>query len=520
MPAVICGEQIQEIVHLIENTTYSNHKVAELAGVSHVTVASYRKKVASLGVSFTFLETLDALEVQQLFHPNYPYRQSNKVAIPFEEYRARLNINKGKKGAEKIKHCHQDNQEKHGEDADCRSGFYKKTRDELRGAGDETSMPQDYHPGEVFFVDYVGPTIQYGSNDEFTANFIGSCFGHSLLVGYEATDYQKNYDWCSYIQSSFKAAGGVTIRVVHDNTKALVTTPKPNLKLNPVYKLMSKWHKFKPWPTPRYSPTFNALAENSVKIFETDILPELLKRHFDTLEEINTFIRKLTDKINSRIITGDSESRLDKFLRDEVPALLPYPDKDFPFPLQVRNFKVPRTWRFKQDGIPYQIPHTPGVTRVTLLVREDEIEVKSGSRTLCIHKKLKRGEKPKVNPNHLDEKYQKYYIENEAYFVDWASKLSPSAVELVKAQFNGVSTPDYVGREVCLNIQKLCVEGKEKAFIDACDFIANYGEFNYEALEIAMSSNAAHIDNAIRCMDMLDQIERDEMNNRGDSHVH
>ncbi|MCH2058027.1 MAG: hypothetical protein MK214_15720 [Thalassotalea sp.] len=523
MPAVIPGDQIKEIVHLIQHTTHSNAKIAEVVGVTRVTVGNYRKKVISLGVSSSLLDHLDELETQQFFHPNYPYRQSKKAPISFDEVSAVIKKNKGKKGTENISHYHEENVKEHGKDADCRSGYYKKIKDHFKNNKDDICLPQYYYPGEVLFTDFVGPTEKYGPNDEFTANFIASCFGYSKYLGYEVTDYQKTYDWCSHIQSRFKQANGVTIRVVHDNTKALVTTPKTrnqNLKLNKVYQLMARWFKFKPCPTPVYSPTFNALAENAVKIFENEILPKLRKRKFDTKEELNAYIAKLTDKINRRKLTGENRSRHDKFYGEEVPAMLPYPEKDFPFPLKVRDIKVPKTWNFKQDGVAYPIPRTPGVTKVTLLIHQDEVEVKSGTKSLVVHKRLKPGEIHKIDPAHLDEKYQQYYIEDKAYFVEWARKLSPSVVTLVEAQFNGVSTPDYSGREECLMIQELCIEGKEKAFIDACDFVEVYGQLSFEDLESVLNSNAAHVKTGLRCMDMFDQIERDEMNNQGDNYVH
>jgi hypothetical protein len=284
--------------------------------------------------------------------------------------------------------------------------------------------------------------------------------------------------------------------------------------------MMSIHFGFIPCPIPRKSPKFNALAEISVKIFEMGILPKLRAMKFNTLIEMNEFINKMTYKINRRILSGDIESRYDKFLRDEQPALQCLPAKDFDFPLQTRDIKVPKTWNFKQDGVSYPIPHNPNVKRVILLVRKHEIEVKSKGRTLCIHKRLRPGERHQINPVHLPKKYQKYYIEDEAYFVAWAETLAPVVVELIKAQFNGVSKPDYDGRNACLKIKKLCKEGHKKAFIECCAFVVAYEEFNYEALSRAMESNVTDDEVVDRCLYLFIQTHDKNTKDGGNHYAH
>lgn len=520
MPAALSGEQIEQITHLIGNKNYSNRKIAVIVGVSHVTIGYYRKKVEQLGITSEFLLTLDYDEKQQLFHPNYPYRQSKKASVDFLYHLKEINKYNGKKGSPNKKSAWEKEREEKGDNADCLSGFYKKFNAFLKVAGAQPSLPQFYQPGEVFFCDFVGPKLAYGPNDEFEANFAAGCFGYSKYVSYQATDFQTTYDWGAFIQKQFKAANGPTIRVVHDNTTALVRIKDSVRTFNKTYQMMYRHHGFIPCPIPRKSPQFNALAEISVKIFETEILPILRAMKFNTLVEMNEVIDKHTYKINHRILSGDIESRYDKYVRDEMPALQDYPDKDFEFPLKTRDIKVPKTWNFSEDGVKYPIPHNAKIKRVILLVRKQEIEVQSNGKTLCIHERLRPGRRHLITPDHLPKKFQKYYIETEAYFVAWAEKLDSAVVELIQAQFNGVSFPDYKGRNSCMKIQKLCTEDNERQFIECCDFVVTYGELTYEELSEAMECKVTDDEVVDRCLDLFKQVHKKHPRDGGRHYAH
>jgi hypothetical protein len=153
MPAILSGEQIEQIVHLKENTNYSYRKKADILGVSHPAISYYESLADQLGITSEFLQTIDNVEKQQLFHPNYPYRKSKKAKVNFLNHLSDINKYNGKKGSPNKKSAWEKECAERGDDADCRSGFYKKFNEFLKEDSSEVSLPQFYQPGEAVFCD-------------------------------------------------------------------------------------------------------------------------------------------------------------------------------------------------------------------------------------------------------------------------------------------------------------------------------------------------------------------------------
>lgn len=489
MPKVLSGEKITQIVRLRALNVSAREK-AKIVGVKHPTISFYQRRFDELQVTCEFIESLSESDKQALFHPTIAKRSSKKAPIDYEGYHKKINAPQPRKGRYLKKHAYEEHKEEHGDLAHRRSSFYRKMERYAKKQSRKESLPHDYQPGEVFFCDYAGPTLPYGENDEFTANFIAGCFGHSGYLTIRATDTQKAHEWMSFIQDTFHGLKKQPYRIVHDNGP-LVASAKPNSRFNKMYQAMIDHYGFVVNPTPRKSPNFNALAEISVKIFEIDILPKLLRRKFKTLKEINDFIQVHLAKINKRILSEDVESREDKFFRDELPAMRDLTEKVYVIPLQTRVFNVPKTWSFKLEGVKYPIPHTLGLKRVTILIRKQELEIKGNGITLCIHERLRVGQKHKVNPKHLPKKFQPYYTEDQAHFVEWASALSTSVVRLVEEQFNGISIPDFEGRAACIRIKNLANETTKRNFIDCCDYVVSRGELSVDALRNAIKNELA-----------------------------
>ena len=149
-----------------------------------------------------------------------------------------------------------------------------------------------------------------------------------------------------------------------------------------------------------------------------------------------------------------------------------------------------------------------------------EIEVKEGNKTLCVHTRLKRGEIHDIDPSQLPKKYQNYFIENQAFFADWANDKAPSVLTLVNKQFNGVSTPDYHARKACKRIQELHEDAEESLFIGCCDFLVSRDEYDVEVLAEAISSDIVNPTIAADCRALLAQFNTPDNSTNGDNYVH
>lgn len=520
MPAPISGEKIDELAVLKDRKDLSSREKAERLGVTHPIVLKYERMMEEMGISTTYLSMFNDKEKQLIFNPDYGKRKSHLVDIDAEFYLKKIQASYKKKSKYTRKSAFKEHKEKYKDKAGKQARFYKALKDEEKSGSKQLRLSQTYHPGEVFFVDFAGAKLPYGDNDELEANFIVGCFGHSGLQKYRATASQTTGEWIGFIQDCQYWAGGKVLRIVHDNTTSLVTFTSTGVKLNKIYQVFKRHFGFIVTPIPKKMPNYNALAEVSVKIFTSEVLPILEGMSFDTLEEMNEAIAQQENIINNRILTGDIESRKASFVRDEVPALGALPDAPFEIPEKVRKIKPPSTWNFDVDGVDYPIPYDDKITIVTLLIRKHEIEVMADGESLCVHTRLKRGEIHDVDPSQLPEKYRDYFKENQAFFADWASDIAPSVVTFVNKQFNGVSTPDYEGRKACKRMQELHDGVDEALFIGCCDYLVSHDEFDVEALDAAISSDLANPNISADCLALLAQFDVQENSNKGGKHVH
>ncbi|MGB0923544.1 MAG: hypothetical protein ACPGUE_09895 [Marinomonas sp.] len=520
MPAPISGEKIDELAVLKDRKDLSAREKAERLGVTHPIVLKYERMMEEMGISIEYLSMFNDKEKQLIFNPDFGKRKSNLAEIDAQHYLQKIRDSYRKKSKYTRKSAFKEHKEKHKEKAGKQARFYKALKDEEKAGSKQLRLAQVYHPGEVFFVDFAGAKLPYGENNELEANFIVGCYGHSSLQKYRATASQTTGEWLGFIQDCQYWAGGKVLRIVHDNTTSLVATPLPNLKLNKIYQVFKRHFDFIVSPIPKKMPNYNALAEVSVKIFTSEVLPLLESMSFNTLEEMNEVIAEQEDIINSRVLTGDIESRKVRFFRDEVPALGALPDVPFEMPENIRKIKPPSTWNFDVDGVDYPIPYDDQITTVTLLIRKHEIEVMADGDSLCVHTRLKRGEIHDINPSHLPEKYRDYFKENQAFFADWARDIAPSVVKFVNKQYNGVSTPDYDARRACKRMQALHEGVDESLFIGCCDYLVSHGEFDIEALDAAISSDLANPDISADCLALLAQFDAQNNSNNGGKHVH
>lgn len=529
MSEKISGELIKQIALLSECSTYSTRRLAIRLGISHTACGDYQKQIKVLGIDYQYLSQFNDIDVETIFHPNFPQRQSKLFNVDADYYLTLIRTTgtkangQRKKGGYTKKLAYKEYEKKAeaaGERATCRANFYRILR---LAEGNKDNTPcwyNDYQPGEAFFEDFVGPTIKYGEHNEFTAYFIVGCFGYSGYQFYRATNTQKTEAWLSFKQDVFFKANGRTVIVVHDNAKPLVTSPIPHLKLNKTYKAFVQHFGFIVRPIPRKSPNFNALAENSAKIFELQVLPLLEQQQFKTLDEINEFIGARLEEINHELREGELESPHEKFYHDEQPALLPLPAKPFEMPEKTRYFKPPKDWKFKVDGIKYPIPHHPNVNKVTVLIRKNEIEVIGNGKSLCIHERLKAGQKHQRDPSHIHEKFKKYLVEDQAYFTNWASNFSPALVSIVNAQFNGVSSPDFTGRTACLEIQRLAKETADQTFLSCCEHVVAHGDLTVPELAEAIRHDVTNPQVVDECLQLLEQLTTQSGSSLGDNYVH
>ena len=116
--------------------------------------------------------------------------------------------------------------------------------------------------------------------------------------------------------------------LVPDNLKTGVISHKKydDLILNKAYQEMAEYYDTVIIPARVRAPKDKASAEGSVGYLTTQIVGRLRNYRFTSVNELNDYIFKETDKINRSPFQKRAYTRYFVFINEELPHLKPLPD--------------------------------------------------------------------------------------------------------------------------------------------------------------------------------------------------
>ena len=117
------------------------------------------------------------------------------------------------------------------------------------------------------------------------------------------------------------------------------------------------------------------------------------------------------------------------------------------------------------------------------------MEIKYKTKTVCIHTRLKKGERDSMKPEHMPMNHRVLVEQNKAHFIEWASQIDASVVTLVEAQYKGAGEPDYKARKACLQIQRLAKKGEFDKYVETCQWVVSLGRLTVTAFSDALQAN-------------------------------
>jgi len=137
-------------------------------------------------------------------------------------------------------------------------------------------------------------------------------------------------DWLGSHARCFAFLGGVPEIVVPDNLRSAVSKAhRYDPDINPSYRDLAEHYGVAVVPARARKPRDKAKAEVGVQVVERWILAALRNRQFFSLDELNTAIAALLDRLNRRAFRKLPGSRQSAFEALDRPVLRPLPEQPY-----------------------------------------------------------------------------------------------------------------------------------------------------------------------------------------------
>jgi transposase len=477
--------KIREILRLKFEFKTGNKKIAANLGISSSTVHACLHRAELAGVAWPLPEDLDdEMLEQRLYVPNRSIipieargeidwakiheelkRKNMTLAVLWDEYREIY-----PSGLSYSQFCH----------------LYKQWKIPL-----DAWMRQDYKAGEKMFVDYAGATVPihdgHGNVDQ--AQIFVAVIGASNYTYAEATLTQTLPDWTASHCRALKFFGGVPELVVPDNLKSctiLANRYEPNINLT--YNDLAKHYGFAVMPARVRKPKDKSLAEKAVQHIQYQILARLRNQTFFSLEELNTAIAILLEKINSQPFQKLPGSRLSQFEKIDKPALRPLPEAIYEF-AEWKKASLGCDYHVEVDKFLYSAPYTFIKKELDVRFTEHTVEVFYKAKRIASHMRNYNSYKKHTTVlEHMPTKHQKHAEWTPERIINWAGKIGIATEGLVDAIITTKEHPQLAFRS-CLGILHLGKSYTNNRLEAACSRALKIGAYSYKSVASILKNN-------------------------------
>lgn len=471
--------KVKEIFRLNLICNMSTREIGRSCSVSHPTVLKYLQKAHEAGLSsYEQIEKIDDESLSKILkigkssslYKNRPLpdwkwihqelkKKSVTLELLFEEYKS----------------IYPDGYEK------SQFNFlYNQWKKKLN-----LSMRQTHKAGEKIFVDYAGqtvPVIDRITGEIKDAEIFVAVLGASNYTYAEATSDQTLPNWIGSHIRTFEYFGGVSEIIVPDNLKCGVTAScKYEPDINATYHDMAVHYGTAVIPARVKAPKDKAKVEVGVQIVERWILAALRNREFFSLQELNSVITGLLEKLNTRPFKKLEGTRESLFLKIEKNALLPLPENRYEF-AEWKKAKVNIDYHidlFKHYySVPYRLVHEEVEVRYTI----QTVEIFHKGKRVASHLRDDRIGWHSTQNEHMPKDHKEYADWTPTRIINWAKKIGHSCGEVVEGIFSSKVHP-VQGYRSSLGIIRLGKKYSNERVESACKRAIAINAKSYKSIE-------------------------------------
>ena len=479
MPAQrLSMRKIKEVLRLCWANGLSKRKTARHCGISRPAVDEYLRRAEEAGLSWPLPCDLDDATLERLLFPVVPVLPPQVRGLPDW---SRINRELRRKDVTLFL-LWQEYRVEHpqGYQYSWFCEHYRAWQGKL-----DVVMRQDHRAGEKLFVDYAGQTVPVV--DQFTgeireAQIFVAVLGASNYTYAEATWTQALPDWIGSHQRTFAFLGGVPELVVPDNLRSGVAKAhRYEPDTNPTYQDMASHYGVAVMPARVRRPRDKAKVEAGVQVVERWILAALRHRTFFSLSELNTAIRELLEKLNSRPFKKLPGTRREHFEQLDKPALQPLPIEPYVY-AEWKQARVHIDYHVELDGHYYSVPHVLIKKQLVVRFTKNTIECfHRGNRVASHRRSYQKGRHTTVSA-HMPEAHRQAGDWSPQRLASWAAKTGPATEKLILTVLSSRKHPQQAYRS-CLGILRLGKAYGDDRLEAACRRALTLGTHSYKSVE-------------------------------------
>lgn len=411
----------------------SNRSIASICSCSRNTVASVLERAKLKTISWPFDNPLSDKELHELLFPEKVYGSNQRM--PDCEY---IHNELAKSGVtltllweEYCESCRLNNEIPY---------MYSQFRRYYINYAQKTkaTMRLKRKPGELMEVDWAGDPLfitDSVTGERIPAYLYVAVLSSSQYAYVEAFLSQNQENWINAHLHTFEFFGGCTRIIVPDNLKTgVIRSGKyDDPIINRVYNEMADHYGTAIVPARVRRPKDKPNAEGTVGFLTTWIIAKLRNYKFFSIQELNEVIWENLRKFNEKPFQKKPGSRLSAFLSEEKVFLLPLPASPYELATWMKA-TVPNDYHIIADRMHYSVPYEYIRHEVDVRVTSKTVEVFYSNHRIASHVRLHGlPEKRSTVPEHMPENHRQYLIWNAEAFIDWATKVGPSAAIVMKS---------------------------------------------------------------------------------------
>lgn len=348
-------------------------------------------------------------------------------------------------------------------------------------------MHMNHKAGDKMFIDYAGKTLQLVDKEtgEITElQFFVAILGASQLTYAEASFSQNKEDFVASIENALHYFQGVPAAIVPDNLKsAVIKSNRYEPTINETLQDFADHYETTILPARAYKPRDKSLAEGAVKILYQRIYPEIRKKTYYELPDMNKDIWQLLDIHNDKKLSGRHTSRLQLFDDIEKEKLSPLPIarfeiKEQSFATVMQNGHV----LLGKDKHYYSVPYQYIRKKVKILYTNSLVEIYHKYIRIALHKRNPKAYYYTTTKEHLASTHQFITEWTPQRFISWAASMDDSVQEFICNILEKRQHPEQAYKS-CMGVLSFAKKVGEERLINACKRALEYNIYNYKIIQ-------------------------------------
>jgi transposase len=317
-------------------------------------------------------------------------------------------------------------------------------------------MRQIHKGGEKLFVDYCDglSIVDPATGELIKTQFFVAVWGASNFTFAEASLSQDLPSWIGSHARAFNFFGCLPKIVVPDCLKSGVSKAcRYEPEINPTYADMAQHYSVAIVPARPYHPRDKAKVETGVLIAQRWILAVLRNRTFFSLDELNTEISLLLERLNARPLRKIKRSRRELFDAFDRPIAAPLPARPYEY-AEWRKARLNVDYHIEIERHYYSAPFQ--LIKQTLDVRLSAatVEVFLKGERVAAHARNSHPNTHTTVPAHMPPDHAKHLEWSPPRLIAWAAKTGPATAALVEAVISSREHPEQ-GYRAVLGILRL-----------------------------------------------------------------